>query len=174
MSAHRLYCYLPHKPLVVDFLKGLGAIISHDNPFPIDSADQLRGLEHITFIVVDHHAQRIPQLIWEAIVADGAIVIHIDDQYVRVAAEGRRLHVRHYERATPYPIRRPHGLDGGSLEADKFNSRWGGEKAEDVAAREGISVSEAFDREPSYKAGNDEALPRGAAGTTIINDGRPV
>jgi hypothetical protein len=95
MSAHRLYCYAPHRQVVADFLKGLGAIITHDNPFPVDGADQLHGLDHITFVVVDHHPRRIPQRMWEAVIAGGAIVIHVDDQYVRECAP-RRVHVRYY------------------------------------------------------------------------------
>lgn len=167
MSAHRLYCYLAQKPAVVDFLKGLGTIISHDSPFPIDSADQLRGLDHITFIVADHHPHPLPQSIWEAIVADGAIVIHIDDQYAR---EHGRVHVNHYS-----PAQRL-GISESEYRVSRENDRLReqGLMAEQQAAQNGTSVAEELSKAPSYKAGNGERLPRGAAGTTIVNDGRPV
>lgn len=84
MSAHRIYCYGPQRDAVVDFMDHqLGAIISRDSPHAVYDAEQLRGLEHITFAIVDNHAHIVPQAMWEVIVRQGAIVMHIDDQYMR-------------------------------------------------------------------------------------------
>lgn len=95
MSAHRIYCYDKQRVVVESYLHDLGAPISRDVPHPVHTADQLRGLDHITFITVDNHPHPVPQSMWDAVVADGALVIHVDDQYVR----GRiaRVHVRHYQ-----------------------------------------------------------------------------
>lgn len=95
MSAHRIYCYNMQRPTVEEYLRNLGAPISHDVPHGVDVAEQLRGLDHITFIVIDNHRWSVPRPMWEAIIADGALVIHVDDQYVRDRIE--RVHVRHYE-----------------------------------------------------------------------------
>lgn len=103
MSAHRLYCYAPQREVVVEFLNGLGAIISRDSPHAITDQIQLQGLTHITFIVVDHHPARIPQRMWDRIVVQGAVVIHIDDQFKRERAGGRVLRVHHYPADAPQP-----------------------------------------------------------------------
>lgn len=89
MSAHRIYCYAPQRDAAVDFLENVGAIISHDSPHAVHEAEQLRGLEHITFITVDNHAQPIPQPMWDVITTQGAMVIHVDDQYKRSRAAPR-------------------------------------------------------------------------------------
>lgn len=96
MSAHRIYCYHLQRVAVEEYLTDLGAPISRDVPHVVYNADQLRGLDHITFITIDNHASPVPQSVWEAVVADGALVIHVDDQYMR---DSRRkvVPVRHYE-----------------------------------------------------------------------------
>lgn len=95
MSAHRIYCFTPQRPVCTDFLESVGAIITRDVPHPVDSAEQLMGLEHITFITVDNHPMPIPQRMWEVITTQGAIVIHVDDQYRRSRAAAR-IAVKHY------------------------------------------------------------------------------
>jgi hypothetical protein len=94
MSADKIFCYSPQRDVVRDFLATIGgAIITPTMPHLISEANQLRGLSHITFIMVDHHAQPIPQDIWEVITRDGAIVIHIDEQYRR---GGGIIPIKHY------------------------------------------------------------------------------
>lgn len=94
MSAHRIYCYATQRVAVESYLTDLGAPISRDVPHIIHTADELRGLDHVTFVVVDNHASPVPQAVWEAVVADGALVIHVDDQFVR--GRIKRVEVRHY------------------------------------------------------------------------------
>ena len=95
MSAHRIYCYAPQRRICADFLESVGAIITRDVPHAVDSPEQLLGLEHITFMTVDNHPQPIPQPMWEVIMRQGAIVIHVDDQYRRSRAAAR-IPVKHY------------------------------------------------------------------------------
>lgn len=95
MSAHRIYCYALQRVAVESYLADLGAPISRDVPHVVHTADQLRGLNHITFVVIDNHASPVPQSVWEAVVADGALVIHVDDQYMRDSRR-RVVPVRHY------------------------------------------------------------------------------
>lgn len=96
MSAHRLYCYAPQRSAIVELLReDFGAIISRDSPHAIHEAGDLQGLEHITFIVIDHHPARIPQAMWEMIVQRGALVMHFDDQFERERESGR-VSIRHY------------------------------------------------------------------------------
>lgn len=94
MSAHKIFCYAPHSIAVKQFLLGLGTIITPDVPHRVHEADELRGLEHITFVTIDGHPQPIPQRMWDVITAQGALVIHVDDQYER--ANANRLLVHHY------------------------------------------------------------------------------
>lgn len=89
MSAHRIYCYAPQRRIVEDFLQSVGAVISHDCPHPVDDVTQLMGLSHITFATVDNHPEPIPQRMWEHLTVQGALVIHIDDQYRRSRAAPR-------------------------------------------------------------------------------------
>lgn len=96
MSAHRIYCFGPQRVAAVDFLENLGAIISRDTPHSINDAAELLGLDHITFIVVDGHGDPIPQRMWETIMLQGAMVIHVDDQYKRSRA-ARRIEIKHYQ-----------------------------------------------------------------------------
>lgn len=98
MSAHRIYCYAPQRDVAVNFLESVGAVISRDTPHAVHSYEQLMGLEHITFITVDNHQCPIPQPMWEVITRQGAMVIHVDDQYKRSRA-ARRVAVTHYEGA---------------------------------------------------------------------------
>ncbi len=95
MSAHRIYCYAPQRDAAVDFLESVGAIISRDSPHAVHEAEQLRGLDHITFITIDNHPKPIPQSMWEIITTQGAIVIHVDDQYKRSRA-APRVPIKHY------------------------------------------------------------------------------
>lgn len=107
MSAHRIYCYAPQRIAVESFLRDLGSIISHDVPHAVHTAEELRGLDHITFIMIDNHPSPVPPPMWDAVIADGAIVIHVDDQYKRDRIE--RVHVRHYEPVqTENPITSAH------------------------------------------------------------------
>lgn len=95
MSAHRIYCYAPQLAAAASFMEDMGAIVTPDAPHPVSEAVQLRGLEHITFITIDNHPQPIPQPMWEVIVTQGAIVIHVDDQYRRSRA-ALRIPIKHY------------------------------------------------------------------------------
>lgn len=95
MSAHRIYCYAPQRGVVEDFLKSVGALITHDCPHAVDSWEQLAGAEHITFATVDNHPQPVPQPMWERLTQGGAMVIHIDDQYRR-ARRAPRVAIHHY------------------------------------------------------------------------------
>lgn len=95
MSAHRIYCYAPQRIAAEDFLRSVGAIISRDAPCPVSDEYYLRGLDHITFITIDNHPQPIPQRMWETIMRQGAIVIHVDDQYRRSRA-APRVPIKHY------------------------------------------------------------------------------
>lgn len=93
MSAHRIFCYEPQKAAVIEFLKGLGVVITPDVPHAVSDADQLRGLDHITFVTIGNHPRPIPQRMWELVTTQGAIIIHIDEQYAR----GERIiPIRHY------------------------------------------------------------------------------
>ncbi len=91
MSADRIFCYGPQRQAVVHFLHDIGGLVSEKCPHEINDADQLAGLEFVTFIVIDGHPNPIPQGMWERIVERGCIVIHVDDQYSR-----SRLIVRHH------------------------------------------------------------------------------
>ena len=104
MSAHRIYCYSPQRPIVEDFLKSVGAIITHDCPHTVFGHEDLLGLESITFAVVDHHSHPIPQRMWETLIQRGAKVIHIDDQFRR-ARRAPRVNVTDYgaSRESPRP-----------------------------------------------------------------------
>src|SRR5580765_5638328 len=95
MSAHRIYCYAPQRIAAEDFLASVGAIISRDAPCPVSDEYYLRGLDHITFIVIDGHPNPVPQPMWETIMRQGAIVIHVDDQYKRTRAAAR-VPIKHY------------------------------------------------------------------------------
>lgn len=97
---HRIFYYEPQKAAVLAFLSDLGACNGpNDSPHPVRAADQLRGLEHITFVTIDGHPRPIPQRMWDVIVGQGAMVIHVDDQYTRSDHTGR-VNVHHYQGAS--------------------------------------------------------------------------
>lgn len=81
MSADRIFYYAPQRVAVFEFMANIGGIVSARSPHGIAEANELDGLDHITFIVIDGHPEPIPQRMWERIVDRGAIVIHVDDQY---------------------------------------------------------------------------------------------
>jgi hypothetical protein len=90
MSAANTYCYTPQKQTVISFLKEIGAIITSKSPHAIRDADELRGLDHINFFVVNGHQHSIPHRIWDMLRERGAIVIEIDDAFAR--ANSVRIH----------------------------------------------------------------------------------
>lgn len=83
MSASRLYCYSPQSDAAAAFIRDMGGLVTRNSPSEISEALQLDGLDHITFIVIDSHPMRIPDSLWEAIIARGALVIHVDDRFER-------------------------------------------------------------------------------------------
>lgn len=96
MSAHRIYCYSPQRDAAVSVMEDIGFRITRDCPCPVSDEHQLRSLDHITFITIDTHPQPIPQRMWEVIMQQGALVIHVDDQYERGREAARRVPVTHY------------------------------------------------------------------------------
>lgn len=100
MGAHRLYCYAPQRAAVVEFLRDLGSIISHDSPHAVHDPEQLQGLEHINFVMIDGHPHVVPQAMWDVIRVTGACVIHVDHQWER-GREARRVPVTHYPPGEP-------------------------------------------------------------------------
>lgn len=84
MSAHKLFCYAPHRNAVVKIMQEMGAIISRDSPHAIHEPNELRGLEHISFMMV--RTIPLPDEIKQQLVAQGALLIIIDDSYERIHA----------------------------------------------------------------------------------------
>lgn len=103
MSAHKIYCYDPQRGAVTDFLLSLGVVITFDVPHAVIDTGELSGLSHINFIVVDGHPTPLPQEMWGILKRDGAIVIHVDDQFYRDLQRERFkrcnpiVTVRHYD-----------------------------------------------------------------------------
>lgn len=102
MSADRIFCYTKQRLAVVHFLREIGGIVSPRSPHAISEPGDIAGLEHINFIVIDHHQHPIPQRMWDEIIQRGAVVIHVDDQF----DTRRRLAVRHHQGEQHIPISR--------------------------------------------------------------------
>lgn len=96
MGPHRIYCYSKQRVAVEDFLRRIGSIISRDTPYAVSHREQLLGQENINFVVIDGHPDVVPQDMWEVITTRGAIVIHVDDQWMRGRAERGIVPVKHY------------------------------------------------------------------------------
>lgn len=83
MSAHIITCYEPQRRAVMLFMESIGSVISSRSPQGITSPIDIGGLEHINFVYIPTHPERIPQRLWEELQRRGAIMVQVDDQYAR-------------------------------------------------------------------------------------------
>lgn len=87
MSKH-VYCYGPQRSAVESMLNNAGLFFGSNQTLKPTTANQLRGLEGFTFAHVPNHPYQPPDDLLEMMRVYGAIVISLDDSYLR-ARRGR-------------------------------------------------------------------------------------
>lgn len=92
MSADRLYCYLPQRKAVLNWMHEIGAIVSSKSPCGVEHHMHLAGLEHINFVEVVGMKPEVPEAMWRILRERGAIVMRLDDHWAR---ERHVLHTQH-------------------------------------------------------------------------------
>jgi len=88
MSAHLLFCFEPHRRVVLDFLHNVNPVFDEKTLRSVSDWSALCGLEHITFFDVPNNPL-LPWLLddfWVVLRDQGALVIEIDDSMKRSKA----------------------------------------------------------------------------------------
>lgn len=80
MSAHKLFCFRLQRRPVLDFLDDVNPFFNTRLLHSIDTADELRGHPHVTFLCTG----RLPPRMREVLNEIGAVVIHIDGSRERL------------------------------------------------------------------------------------------
>lgn len=99
MSAHKLFCYTPQRNAVVEWMHDIGAVVTSINPSPVTLRQQIAGIEHVNFIIVEGHRSPVPRDLLDALHKGGAIILTVDDHWAR---EKSHVHAHYSPADGPY------------------------------------------------------------------------